>query len=103
MFYSTLPVVSEKVEAEAVIRRVNFVFEFSSKQDELSGVERAFEHRFLYTLSIVLTSRGNAAEPALSRFALRRDIVSIAMNRKPTHGVYALIVVILNPNCTEDT
>jgi hypothetical protein len=75
VFYPTLPVVPQKVKTQTVVGGIDFLFESSAKQDKLSRIERAFENRFLHTLSKVLTSPGNTAQPTLSEVVLSRNVV----------------------------
>lgn len=66
---------SESVDADAVRLGIDLVGELGHKLFQLSGVQHAFEHRLLNTLSVPLADMCDMPEPAAPLQRVRGDIV----------------------------
>ena len=66
MFDSTLPLVAQKIKAEAVVFQVGEFEQIGPKLDPLVVLKQAFENRVLHTLPVVEASFSHAAEPAFA-------------------------------------
>lgn len=61
-----LPILSEKIEAQAVTRKIDLVKKAPPEFDPLGSVDKAFEYRVLNTLTIIFTTRRYPAETSAS-------------------------------------
>src|SRR5439155_16856242 len=75
MLHSSPPVAAEKIEAETVFDRIDDPKQARLERDELRGIDLAFEHGMLHTLTEAYACLGDAREPALARVRLRTDVI----------------------------
>jgi hypothetical protein len=75
MFHPAFPIVSQKVEAEAISFDVYLAQQLLPETNPLRRVYQAFEYRLLHPLSFPLTHSRDAPKTPPSAFVLSIDVI----------------------------
>jgi len=100
VFHASSPLVSEKIEAEAVLTGVGFRHKACPEHDPLRGVHDALEDGVLHPLPVIFAKPGHAAQSASSRVVACAYVVADKdhhapitsrkrVDRRPGHREYA--------------